>query len=507
MRIDVTAKDRLGITQDILAIFRRHDCNLFATEMIPSHLYIHFDPKSLTLEQIRQELLTIDGVFDVVKIEFLPTERRQNQLKVLLSRLPDPIFDINREGTILVASKAAAEICGVATEQLEGQSINRYIAEPLDQLLNNTLGSMEINILKQPFHADITQVTKKDKIAGCILVLRSPSRLGQQLSALQHASTDIKDIVGRSASLLALLDRAKRFGKLDLPVLITGETGTGKELLARTLHRQGSDPSAPFLAINCATLPENLLESELFGYAPGAFSGAQRSGKPGLFELAAGGTVFLDEIGEMSLYLQAKLLRFLQEYTFRRVGGTKEIKVKVRVVSATHRDLEAMAHQGLFREDLYYRLNVLSLEIPALRARSEDIPLLVAHFIAKAATQINIPVPTVSEQAMSKLQQFSWPGNIRQLENLLFRTMALLDGNEIQQEHIQLPHEQPQQSATPQFNDDFTQISDWDNAQQQFEKALLKQLYPQYPSTRKLAKRLGVSHNKIAMKLKQYAIG
>lgn len=503
MRIDVRAEDRLGITQDILAFFREHQCNLNATEMITGHLYVHFNAGDLSFDEVRQGLVTqVTGIVEVTQIEWLPTERRQNQLKVLLSRLPDPIFDIDSQGTIVVASRSAAQICGLTPEQMEGRNIKEYILEPLEQLLNNRFGHMEVNIQRQPFQADITPIINHGKTAGCILMLRSPSRLGQQLSALQHSSANIKDIVGESAAIKNLLGKTTRFGKLDLPVLICGETGTGKELLASTLHRQGHQANAPFLAINCATLPENLLESELFGYAPGAFSGAGRSGKPGLFELADGGSVFLDEIGEMSLYLQAKLLRFLQEYTFRRVGGTKEIKVNVRIISATHRNLETMAQSGAFREDLFYRLNVLSLEIPPLRARNEDIPLLVEHFVAKAATQINIQRPTVSHKAMNKLRQFDWPGNIRQLENLLFRTMALLDGNILDVEHIQLPKEQ----ATSLPQDDFGDTQSWRDAQQKFEKALLEKMYPQYPSTRKLAKRLGVSHNKIAMKLKEYGL-
>lgn len=502
MRVDVNARDRLGITQDILDFFRHSECYLNATEMVLGHLYIHFDAKAITFDQVKQGLMGIKDVIDVTQIQWLPTERRKNQLKVLLSRLPDPIFDIDNQGKILVASSAAGEICGETSDSLEGKNITDYISEPLEQLISERLGPMEVNILRQPFQADITPVTHHEKTTGCILVLRSPSRLGQQLSALQHLGAHIKDIVGQSLVLKNLLDKTHRFSKLDLPVLITGETGTGKELLARALHRQGHEPHSPFLAINCATLPENLLESELFGYAPGAFSGAQRSGKPGLFELAAGGSVFLDEIGEMSLYLQAKLLRFLQEYTFRRVGGTKEIKVKVRVISATHRNLESMAQNNEFREDLYYRLNVLSLEIPPLRERNEDIPLLVEHFVAKAASQINSKQPKITAAAMNLLKQFEWPGNIRQLENLLFRTLALLDGDVMDVEHIQLPKEQ---QTAPQ--DEFTDVQDWSDAQQRFEKALLEKMYPQYPSTRKLAKRLGVSHNKIAMKLKAYGIG
>lgn len=502
MRIEIKARNRLGISQDILTYFRENDCNLIATEVITHFMYVHFDASHLNFAQIEGGISKIKGVQTVIEIEMLPSERKQNQLNVLLSRLPDPILDIDNHGIILLANSAAARICHQSTEQLKGRNITDFVEEPLNQLLRESATTTEINILRQPFQADITPVQNLGNKTGAILVLRSPSRLGQQLSALQHTSIHHKEIVGNSDAIKSLLNKAQRFAQLDLPILIYGETGTGKELLARTLHNLSPNADAPFLAINCATLPENLLESELFGYAPGAFTGAQRGGKPGLFELAAGGSVFLDEIGEMSPYLQAKLLRFLQEFSFRRVGGTKEHKVKVTVISATHRNLEEMSHQGSFREDLYYRLNVLNLDIPALRNRAQDIPLLVEHFIAKAAKQVNTAIPTITPKAMSLLSQFDWPGNIRQLENLLFRTMALLDDTVLDSHHIQLPKEQELTIV-----DDFIDVQNWDEAQQRFEQRLLEKMYPQYPSTRKLAKRLGVSHNKIAMKLKRHGIG
>ncbi len=506
MRIDIQATDRVGITQDILAILSKANCDLITTEMVHGHVYVNMNTGPLSFGQIRGRLFELIDVIEVLEIDLLPAEQKQKHLNVLMQRLPDPIFDINSEGKILVATASAAEICQQSIEDLEGKNLGDFIGEPLSILLGKELSTVEVNVLRQPFQAEITPVTNHGKLTGAILVLRSPQRLGQQLSALQQSNdTDINNIIGQSPAIKAVMAKTMRFGKLDLPVLICGETGTGKELLAQALHQQGFDSDAPFLAINCATLAENLLESELFGYAPGAFSGAQRGGKPGLFELAAGGSVFLDEIGEMSTYLQAKLLRFLQDFTFRRVGGTKELKVKVRVISATHRNLETMASQGKFREDLFYRLNVLNLEIPALRHRADDIPLLVEHFVARAATQIDLPKPKITKQAMVLLSQFSWPGNIRQLENLLFRSLALLDGNTLGVDNIQLPRS----SEKGHENEGVTtnEQQSWQSAQSVFEKELLTRMYPLYPSTRKLAKQLGVSHNKIAMKLKQHGIG
>jgi TyrR family helix-turn-helix protein len=219
--------------------------------------------------------------------------------------------------------------------------------------------------------------------------------------------------------------------------------------------------------------------------------------------MAENGTVFLDEIGEMSIYLQAKLLRFLQEFTFRRIGGTHEIKVDVRIVCATHRDLEKMTAKGDFREDLYYRLNVLSIDLPPLRERSEDIPDLANFFSIKACEQINISRPKFSTSAIAILEKFQWPGNIRQLQNVIFRTLALTDKTIIEEKDICFSTSTTADGDEPYSDSDFTSLA---HAVEQFEKKLLSDLYVNYPSTRKLAQRLTVSHAKISRKLKKYKI-
>jgi len=315
-----------------------------------------------------------------------------------------------------------------------------------------------------------------------------------------------------------LKEQSERFSKLDLPVLIGGETGTGKELIARVLHQSSSRAKAPFLAINCAALPEHLLESELFGYSAGAFTGAKKSGKPGLIELAEGGSIFLDEIAEMSTYLQAKLLRFLQDFSYRRVGGTKELHANIRIISASHQNLGKLITEKLFREDLYYRLNVLSLDLPPLRDRTEDIILLATHFIDNAAKQVEqsnqgvSKTPKLSEQALLLLQAYRWPGNIRQLQNVLFSVVALNTTSVIEAQAV----EQALAKFSQEINHSQSDISiektipltvkDWSSAQADFEEKLLLQLYPLFPTTRKLAERLKVSHNKVAMKLRKYGI-
>jgi transcriptional regulator with GAF, ATPase, and Fis domain len=220
-------------------------------------------------------------------------------------------------------------------------------------------------------------------------------------------------------------------------VLITGESGTGKELVAKALHEQSSRKSEPFIKINCAAIPKTLMESEMFGYEKGAFTGATSS-KPGRFELADGGTLFLDEIGEIPVEMQVKLLRAIQESEFERVGGLKTIKVDVRLITATNRDLEQEVQRGNFREDLFYRLNVVPLQIPPLRKRTGDIPLLVNHIIKKFNERLKKSITGISDEALAALENHNWPGNIRELENVLERTILFCKGDRIERSDLQL---------------------------------------------------------------------
>ncbi|MGB5453098.1 MAG: sigma-54 dependent transcriptional regulator [Sedimenticolaceae bacterium] len=242
------------------------------------------------------------------------------------------------------------------------------------------------------------------------------------------------ELIGRSDAMLEVSKQIALSAANAATVLITGESGTGKEIVARLIHQHGNRGGG-FVAINCAAIVETLLESELFGHEKGAFTGADRS-KPGKFELAADGTLFLDEIGELAPPLQAKLLRALQERTIERVGGTRSIAISARIIAATHRDLFARAREGAFREDLAYRLNVINIELPALRDRREDVPLLATALLAKAARQNDRPPPALAQSAMDALQRHDWPGNVRELENVLTQAMMLARDGQISETHL-----------------------------------------------------------------------
>ncbi len=290
-----------------------------------------------------------------------------------------------------------------------------------------------IAVFGQVMFKDISDVRR---LARKLKTLESKVRLyEEELSSLRATRYTMESILGVSPALTALRREASRAGRNRLPVLITGESGTGKELFAQAIHHAGLNPSQPFVRINCSAIPKDLFESELFGYADGAFTGARAKGKPGKFELAHGGTVFLDEIGELPLGMQPKLLRVLEEKEFERVGGTSIIKTDFRLIAATNQDLDGMMAKAEFRKDLFYRLNVIPIHIPPLRERPEDIPALAReHLLRISQAQADASEPYgLTPEAEDLLLNYHWPGNVRELFNVLERVVASLEGHLIHQ--------------------------------------------------------------------------
>lgn len=254
--------------------------------------------------------------------------------------------------------------------------------------------------------------------------------------ALSHRA-GIPDIIGKSPVMIEVAENIRKVSSTKTTVLLLGESGTGKELFARAIHDLSPRRDRPFVTINCAAIPKELLESELFGHEKGAFTGAVEK-KPGKFELADRGTVFLDEIGEMDLILQAKVLRALQEGEIDRVGGTNPVKVDIRILAASNRDLEAAVKEHSFREDLFYRLSVFPITVPPLRERKDDIQVLAEHFIEACSAEMNIPRKRVNQNVMDILKSYHWKGNVRELENVIERAMILCEGDTITEEHLRL---------------------------------------------------------------------
>jgi two-component system response regulator AtoC len=332
-------------------------------------------------------------------------------------------------------------------------------------------------------------------------------RLQQQVKALREGQVagGFEELIGKSESLKRVTDMANRAAPTDLTVLIHGESGTGKELMARAIHRLSVRKEGPFIPVNCAAIPEGLLESELFGHERGAFTGAIRA-RPGRFELAREGTLFLDEIGDMPVAMQAKILRVLQERQFERVGGTRAIGADVRVIAATHQDLESLAGEGRFRSDLFYRLQGVRLVMPPLRERIDDLPLLVTHLLERAAQRLWRQPATVSTEALRCLWTYPWPGNIRELQHVLEGAMVLSDGV-ILPEH--LPAAVQRGAKTPATGDPTGPVvtGSLDEALEEWERrAILDALQKAHGVQARAAKILGITERSLWYRVKKLKI-
>jgi DNA-binding NtrC family response regulator len=344
----------------------------------------------------------------------------------------------------------------------------------------------------------LTKPCKLDMIEATLGKALEKRELARGSTALQHEVSRLQtgqQFIGSSRQVRDLLHMVSRVAETDSTVLIRGESGVGKELVSRAVHRQSARARQPFIVVDCAALHENLLQSELFGHEKGAYTGAVRL-KHGLFEVADRGTVFLDEIGEITPALQVKLLRVIETGTFRRVGGTVDIKVDVRIIAATNRSLESMMQSGEFREDLYYRLNVFSIQIPPLRERPDDIPLLVEHFVRHSPI---IPKRSVrvADDSLQVLLRYRWPGNVRELENVIERALILCDGGTLEPEQLPMGVR-----VRPAFDEPST--SDQLLTLDEVEKRYIRRVLEQCKGHRQKASEiLGISERNLYRKLKE----
>jgi two-component system nitrogen regulation response regulator NtrX len=327
-------------------------------------------------------------------------------------------------------------------------------------------------------------------------------RLEEENRYLRRKTLAKNSIDGNSLNILELKQKIAAVAPTDTWVLITGENGTGKELVARTIYQLGNRAEKPFVDVNCAAIPEELIESELFGHEKGAFTGATTK-KRGKFEIANEGTIFLDEIGDMSLKTQAKILRVLQEQQFQRVGGSRVLKVDVRVIAATNKDLAVEIEKGNFREDLYYRLNVVPIEVPTLQERKEDIPLLVDHFLDDCALQNRTRRKSIDHKALEVLKSYGWPGNVRELKNLIERLVILVPGEQITQEDIP-PSYRVTPASPPFIEKEYFAIDDFKDAKRAFEEAFIREkLRENEGNVSQTARKIGVGRSYLHKKLKQ----
>ncbi len=367
----------------------------------------------------------------------------------ILESISDGVFTVDADWRITSFNRAAEVITGIRRAEALGRTCSDVFRASMceaDCALRHTVKTGKPIIDKPAFI--VTAEGRRISISVSTAILRDEhgrllggAETFRDLSLVDELRKELEgrfqvgDLVSRSPALRRVVDHLPQIAASDASVMILGETGTGKELLARAIHGLSPRKNKPFLPINCGALPDTLLESELFGYEKGAFTGAVKD-KPGRFALAEGGTVFLDEIGDVSPAMQVRLLRVLQERTYEPLGGTEVRRTDVRVISATHRDLAARIRKDAFREDLFYRLNVVTLALPPLRKRKEDIPLLVEHFVARYNRRLGRSVTGVAPDGMALLMAHDYPGNVRELENVIERAFVLCGSGRIEREHL-----------------------------------------------------------------------
>ncbi len=365
-------------------------------------------------------------------------QQRSERFRSVLELTSDGILILNEDKRVSFLNPSAEKLLNVDAGAVLGRHVDDLRASSfLGPLFDGNGKTAEVfkEVRQKQFWVNKMPINIKNKERGMVITFQSADRI----QVLEHnlrrqlfkkglvARHTFDDLVGKSPLLKDAVERAKKFAAANATVLICGESGTGKELFAQSIHNESKRQKGPFVAVNCAALPENLLESELFGYEEGAFTGAKKGGKSGLFEIAHGGTIFLDEIGEMTLPVQARLLRVLQEREMMRLGSDRVIPVDVRIIAATNYNLAQEVKKGKFRSDLYHRLEVLNLDLPPLRARKEDIGLLAGHFVKLFSLQEGKPVPDLTRTALERLEKYDWPGNVRELQNIIQKYVLLIE--------------------------------------------------------------------------------
>jgi PAS domain S-box-containing protein/TyrR family helix-turn-helix protein len=473
---------------------------------------------------------------------------RSRQLDAIIDHAYDGILITDALGYVTRVNRALCRFSGVPEKNFIGFHLTELVSKGIFkensvtwkalQERRETIGLQRYPTGQEHIISAVPIIDESGKIQGAVSTIRDTTelaRLREELNIVQNRSQQYQlelsklrkqvlseEVIAVSPQMLHVFDLARRVAGFDSTVLILGESGVGKEVLANFIHKNSARSQGPFVKINCGALPEELLESELFGYESGAFTGANKSGKIGLFEAAEGGVIFLDEIGEMSPSLQVKVLRVLQEHEFTRVGGVEPVQVNCRIIAATHRNLQERIRQGLFREDLFYRLYVVPIHIPPLRERHEDIPALIQYFLNRYNQKYGTQ-KIIHSNVIQILQHYPWPGNVRQLSNLIERLVVTIPDSTIQQHHLpddvmslqnsltKPAHHSSLPTVNAEHDKDISvlQMTDTNtcyNAFDELERDLIIQSLTRYGSIRKVGQALGVSHTTVIKKMRKYGI-
>lgn len=461
-----------------------------------------------------------ESIYDAVQeamriLEVTKTEKaKAEKFKTILDFIHDGILAVDKHGIITTFNPAAEWIFQRRASEVVGRKVGEVIPNT-GMLKVIESGSKEIGVLQDINRCKIATnrvpIVVDDKIVGAVATFQDVTQIQnleykirrEQVKKGFVAKYSFENIVHVSRVMEECIERAKKYSKIDSPVLILGESGVGKELFAQSIHNESPRRNGPFVAVNCAALPPNLLESELFGYVEGAFTGARRGGKPGLFELAHKGSIFLDEIGELSMEFQARLLRVLQQREVMRIGDDKVIPIDVRIIAATNKDIAKMVSENKFREDLYYRINILTLYIPALRFRREDVIPLINHFINKYSLRYGKNITGISSEVQDYLISYNYRGNIRELQGIIERAVALCEGDIIQLKDVEaVSNVKEDTTINKEFCDDVPLISLRELEINYINKVIEKC----WGNISEAAKILGIDRSTIWRKLKKHTV-
>lgn len=513
---------------------KQDDMTIFPMDAYLSDLQPPFEPKDLALIDKEGQLTGWVPFAKLTEALFNSWQSSTHLYNALIQTVEDAVTVIDENANVVSWNESAEELYHCSKEEIIGKPITNFFKEEslmlIATLKHGTIIEHQYNQSRSDIHVLVSTqpLYLRGQLVGGISVERNINDLVRLNEGLASKTAYIQDlehkmetmnarepfykIKGRSQKLMNAVKLAKKVAMTDASVLITGESGVGKELFAQAIHKAGSRSDKPFVDLNCGAIPYSLFESELFGYEKGAFTGAAKEGKKGRFDLAKGGTLFLDEIGELPLDLQVKLLRVLQEKKFYRVGGNTSIPFDVRIVSATNRSLENMITEGSFRQDLYYRLNVVSIQIPSLRDRIDDIPELIQLFLQEFAHKYHKPIPTIDTEVMYTFLHSPWKGNIRQLRNTLEHMMILTDEEGLQPHHLPQGLQKNQQLQDIEelkhyktLEPSHTSLADLSSSHATYDYDIIRQaLEKTYGNKSAAAKLLGISRVTLYNKIRKY---
>ena len=512
--------DRIGIVAEISKRLADQTVTIVSMEVQRKQqladVYVELMPADSRISG-KKILETLSGLETLQSIRFIktmPAENRQNMFHTVLDNVSDGIVSIDAKGRITTINQLARTIINCDDPDVIGRPLDEVtVADSglLSCIKGNRYSRMRRSVSTD--HGRIEFFTSarpimdsKGRSIGAVEIMKDMKAIKALVDEVSQPETVSFDaFVGNTATVKQAIAFARKIAPAPSTVSIRGASGTGKELFARAIHAE-SRRSGPFIPVNCAAIPDTLIESELFGYASGAFTGAQQGGRAGLFEQAVGGTLFLDEIAELPAGPQAKILRAIQENRIRRIGGQSEIDVDVRIITATNRNLEKLVESGAFRQDLYYRINVLPIHLPPLNARSADIALLAEHFLFQINCKLGNRLQRLSSGAVDKLVDHHWPGNVRELKNVIERAAILCDTAEVGSESILFSFELTAPASTKKLASPSEETKDGKLASQldALERRIIANALESSKSIRQAASRLGISHTALRNKIKKH---